>query len=132
MELLLELREAWDPLVQFSSLSQVQSMWPHGLQHVRLPCPSPTPRAYSNSVILRHHDSNIHKSLRRGQMNPHNPVTQPHNPTIIQTLPDCTICFTTPPFIIFLLKHFRVNGICPKVVIYPSRFQNIFITQNTV
>ena len=25
------------------------SPWPHGLQHVRLPCPSPTPRAYLNS-----------------------------------------------------------------------------------
>ena len=25
------------------------SLWPHGLQHARLPCPSPTPRAYSNS-----------------------------------------------------------------------------------
>ena len=24
-------------------------MRPHGLQHARLPCPSPTPRAYSNS-----------------------------------------------------------------------------------
>ena len=25
------------------------SLWPHGLQHARLPCPSPTPRACSNS-----------------------------------------------------------------------------------
>ena len=25
------------------------SLWPPGLQHTRLPCPSPTPRAYSNS-----------------------------------------------------------------------------------
>ena len=25
------------------------SLRPHGLQHVRLPCPSPTPGAYSNS-----------------------------------------------------------------------------------
>ena len=25
------------------------SLWPHGLQHARLPCPSPTPEAYSNS-----------------------------------------------------------------------------------
>ena len=24
-------------------------LWPHGLQHTRLPCPSPTPRACSNS-----------------------------------------------------------------------------------
>ena len=25
------------------------SLWPHVLKHARLPCPSPTPRAYSNS-----------------------------------------------------------------------------------
>ena len=25
------------------------SLWPHGLQHTRLPCLSPIPRAYSNS-----------------------------------------------------------------------------------
>ena len=28
------------------------SLWPHGLQHTRLPCPSPTPGAYSNSCPL--------------------------------------------------------------------------------
>ena len=28
------------------------SLWPHGLQSARLPCPSLTPRAYSNSCLL--------------------------------------------------------------------------------
>ena len=28
------------------------SLWPHGLQHARLPCPSPASRAYSNSCPL--------------------------------------------------------------------------------
>ena len=28
------------------------SLWPHGLQHARPPCPSPTPRVYSNSCSL--------------------------------------------------------------------------------
>ena len=28
------------------------SLQPHGLQHTRLPCPSPTPRVYSNSCPL--------------------------------------------------------------------------------
>ena len=28
------------------------SLWLNGLQHARLPCPSPTPRAYSNSCPL--------------------------------------------------------------------------------
>ena len=38
--------------LQFSSvqsLSRSHSLRPHGLQHTRLPCPSPTPRACSNS-----------------------------------------------------------------------------------
>ena len=28
------------------------SLWPHEWQHTRLPCPSPSPRAYSNSSLL--------------------------------------------------------------------------------
>ena len=28
------------------------SLWPHGLQHTRPPCPSPAPRVYSNSCSL--------------------------------------------------------------------------------
>ena len=28
------------------------SLWPHGLQHTRPPCPSPTPRVYSDSCPL--------------------------------------------------------------------------------
>ena len=35
--------------VQFSSSVMFDCLWPHGLQHARLPCPSPTPRACSNS-----------------------------------------------------------------------------------
>ena len=45
----------WSLLIrppQFSSvqsLSLVDSLQPHGLQHARPPCPSPTPGVYSNS-----------------------------------------------------------------------------------
>ena len=35
---------------QYSSTTQsCMTLWPHGLQHARPPCPSPTPKAYSNS-----------------------------------------------------------------------------------
>ena len=36
---------------QFRSVQSVvsDSLWPHGLQHTRPPCPSPTPRDHSNS-----------------------------------------------------------------------------------
>ena len=35
--------------VQFSCSVVSDSLWPHRLQHARLPCPSPTPGACSNS-----------------------------------------------------------------------------------
>ena len=35
--------------VQFSQSVRSDSLWPHGLQHARLLCPSSTPRVYSNS-----------------------------------------------------------------------------------
>ena len=38
--------------VQFSCLVVSNSLWPHGLQHARLPCLSPTPRACSNPCPL--------------------------------------------------------------------------------
>ena len=40
------------PVSQFSRSVMSNSLWPHGLQHVRPPCPSPTPGAYSNSCPL--------------------------------------------------------------------------------
>ena len=36
---------------QFSHSVVSNSLWPHELQHTRLPCPSPTPRACSNSCL---------------------------------------------------------------------------------
>ena len=38
--------------VQFSCLVLSNSLRPHGLQHARPPCPSPTPEAYLNSCPL--------------------------------------------------------------------------------
>ena len=35
--------------IQFSCSVMSDSLWPHGLQHTRLSCPSPTPGVYSNS-----------------------------------------------------------------------------------
>ena len=38
--------------VQFSRSVVSYSLQPHGLQHARLPCPSPTPEAWANSCPL--------------------------------------------------------------------------------
>ena len=43
---------------QFSRSVVSSSLWPHGLQHSRLPCPSPTPGACSNSCPLSPWSSN--------------------------------------------------------------------------
>ena len=57
----MEVRREWNELfelqkesfssVQFSSVMS-DSLQPHGLQHTRIPCSTPTPRAYSNSHPL--------------------------------------------------------------------------------
>ena len=38
--------------IPFSRSVVSDSLWSHGLQHARTPCPSPTPGAYSNSCPL--------------------------------------------------------------------------------
>ena len=41
--------EEREPLIQLSWSGVSDSLRPHGLQHTSVPCPSPTPKAYSNS-----------------------------------------------------------------------------------
>ena len=54
----MHLWQCWAPAkhsvnVQFSSVTvRSDSLQPHGLQHARPPCPSPTPGIYSNSCPL--------------------------------------------------------------------------------
>ena len=47
-----QFRLFWIISVQFSHSVVSDSLRPHGLQHVRSPCPSPTPGVYSNSSPL--------------------------------------------------------------------------------
>ena len=42
----------WSHSVQFSHSAVYDSLRPHGWQHARPPCPSPTPGVYSNSCPL--------------------------------------------------------------------------------
>ena len=46
------LRAIFKYSVQFSCSVMSDSLQPHGLQHASLPCPSPTPKVYSNSCPL--------------------------------------------------------------------------------
>ena len=50
--------------VHFSRSVVFDSLQPHESQHARAPCPSPTPRAYSNSCLsCRWHDPTISSSV---------------------------------------------------------------------
>ena len=51
---LAEFSNSWQSMWLFSSVQSLSHVWlfaTHGLQHARLPCPSPTPRACSNSCL---------------------------------------------------------------------------------
>ena len=83
--------------VQFSSVSSVQfscsvifdSLWPHGLQHARPPCPSPTPRVYSNS----------------------HPLSQRCNPTISSSVVPFSSCLQSfPASGSFQMSQFFASG----------------------
>ena len=65
-----------EALVQFSCPVVSYSLWPHGLQHTMLPCPSPTPRACSNPCPLSWRitdligtQTRLNKSLATGNWN---------------------------------------------------------------
>ena len=54
--------------VQFSCSVVSDSLLPHGLQHTRLPCPAPTPRAFSNSWL--HSQAFLHNLCNQGHIYP--------------------------------------------------------------
>ena len=47
-----KVRKLWLCSVQFSSSVVSDSLWPHESQHIRPPCPSPTPRVHSDTSPL--------------------------------------------------------------------------------
>ena len=50
--LLTQLKVGFLELLFFSYSVKSNTLWHHGLQHTRLPCPSPSPRTYSISCLL--------------------------------------------------------------------------------
>ena len=53
IQIISKFRKLLNSSVLFSSLTQLSpTLQSHGLQHTRPPCPSPTPRVYSNSCLL--------------------------------------------------------------------------------
>ena len=78
--------------VQFSRSVMSDSLWHHGLQHTRPPCPSPTPRVYSNSSI---------ESVM--QSKPSHPLSSPSPPAFNLSqhrvfLNDLALCISWPKY----------------------------------
>ena len=82
----------------FSHSVMSNSLWPHGLQHPGLPCPSPTPRACSG-------------------MNP-SPLSQWYHPTILSSV----IPFSSRP------QSFPASGSFPMGQFFTSHGQRIGIS----
>ena len=91
--------------VQFSRSVRSNSLQPHGLQHVRPPCPSPTPRVYSNSMSIESVMPSNHLII-------HHPLLVP--PSIFSSIR----VFSNGLLLFFCLNQFSCNI--------------FFISQNTV
>ena len=80
--------------VQFSRSVKSDCLLPHGLQHARLPCPSPTPRAYSNSC-----PSNwwCHPTISSSVIPPSHPQSSPSPPPSITVFSNESVLRITWP-----------------------------------
>ena len=75
--------------VQFSCSVMSDSLWPHGLQHARLPCPSSTPGVYSASY----------------------PLSQRRHPTISTSVLPFSSCLQSfPASVSFQMSQFFISG----------------------
>ena len=98
--------------IQFSSVHSVMSdsLWPHGLQHARPPCPSPTPRLCPNSC----------------------PLSQWCHPVISSSVvPFSSRLQSFPASGYFLVSQFFVSGVqsirvSPSASILPMNIQDCF------
>ena len=95
---------------KFSRSVVSSSLWPHGLKHARLPCPSPTPRAGSNSC----------------------PSSQWCHPTISYSVIPFSSCLQSfPASRSFPMSQFFTSGgqsigVSPSVSVLPMNIQNWF------
>ena len=96
--------------VQFSHSVMSDSLWPCGLQHAKLPCPSPTPRACSNSC----------------------PPSQWFYPTIISSAIPFSSCLQSfPASESFLTSQFSTSwsqsiGVSASASVLPMNIQDLF------
>ena len=94
--------------VQFSRSVVSNSLRPHGLQHARLPCPSPTPRAYSHSC----------------------PLSQSCHPTISSSVVPFSTCLQSFPasgsfpMSLFIASGGQSMGVSASALVLPMNIQD--------
>ena len=89
------------------------SLWPHGLQHARPPCPSPTPRVHSDS---RPSSQWCHPDISSSVI----PFSSCPNPSQHQSFPMSQLCMTWPKywnFTITVSPSSEYSGLIPLGVI---------------
>ena len=97
-------------IVQFSRLVMSNSLRSHGLWHTRPPCPSPTPRVYSNSC----------------------PLSRWYHPTISScVVPFCSHLQSFPPSVSFQMSQFfassgQSTGVSASASVLPMNIQGWF------
>ena len=98
------------PVSQFSRSVVSDSLQPHGLQHARPPCPSPTPGVYSNSC----------------------PLSQQYHPTISSSVVPFSSCLQSfPASGSFQMSQFFTSGgqsigVSASVLVLPMNIQDWF------
>ena len=96
-------------IIQFRSVVS-NCLWPHGLQHASLPCPSPTPGAYSNSCPSSQW---CFQSSR--------PLSSPFPPTF--NLSQHQGLFK---WVIFFTSHSQSIGVSASASVLPMNIQDLF------
>ena len=101
--------------IQFSHSVMSNSLRPHGLQHTRLPCPSPTPRTCSNSC----------------------PLNQWYHPAILSSVVPFSSCLQSFPasgsFLMsqFFASHGQSIGASASASVLPMNIQDWFLLRLT-
>ena len=111
--------------VQFSHSVMSNSLQPHGPQHARLICPSPTPRACSNSC-----------PLNRWCPKPHHPLLSPYPTTSSSVIPFSSCLQSFPASRSFQMSQFFASsawsiGASASASVLPRNIQNWFPLEMT-
>ena len=108
-------RNLWSSSVQFSFSVASNSLWSHGLQHARLPCPSPTPgllKLVSLESVMPSRHLILCRPLLLPSIFPSIRVFSNESALLIRWPKDCSFSFSISPSNEYSgLISFRIDGL---------------------